>query len=497
MNKDILNSRSLSSFNFSYVFASALIIRLIYHFLGFEDYWGDAHHSVIISELTVNNDWIYSDYKGREVVWLPSYRYLATFFMFLFDHYNLIVAHFLNTVLGSLAAWLVSIIVFMETADRIASFWSGIILALLPWHVAFSHMNMSECLCGLLLISAVLSIQRKLYLLLFLSIFVGVLTRNEMTYLFSLLLIWLAYKRSWKEVFIISAGMSIGLTLWAIWCWHKTGYPLWWIATRVYGSTRDAAFNGSGEGTRPIWIVITSLLQAFPLVLIMLFYKNKPLHNNSSTMGILKVLAFGHWISVFVLQFKFFSHPDPHYFVISLPIAVTLFGIGFSNRHKVLRIGVLTSLVALLALIPTFYFLPYTNIHAKKMGMYIKDNDLNTHSFLNDFPVAYYHSGIDVKKNFSTDQALGFDRGEINKAGVASFIKNNSITYVIAQDVAFSNALSIWPEMKEKMTFEWQGLTFSPVYTFDANFPVNNFIDEMVLLASQNRSTSTLWKIMD
>lgn len=474
------------------VFFLAFLVRMIFHLLGFEDYWGDSYHSIIISELTVENNWIYDDYKGREVVWLPTYRYLATAFMFLFNRYDLLVPHFLNMILGSVSCVIVYLVVHHEIKDREVAKTSGFILALLPWHVAFSHMNMSECLCGLFMISSVYAIQKGFTSLLFFLVFFGVLIRNEMSFLYLILLGGLIAKRHFKLCLVVVSAAISSLCLWASWCYFKTGDPFWWISTRIYGSTKDAAFNGAGATSRPIWIIFSSLIQAFPLALVLIIYRK---HQKTAKSWMLKTIVYGHWILLFLMQFKFFSHPDAHYFIITLPLASALFGIVLYHHKKAIKTGLVVAICSFFILLPTFYFLPYTNIHAQKIGEYISDRGLSNHVFLNDFPVAYYYAKIDIENNFSTDQALAFERHEVNHDLVHSFILEKNISYVVAQEVSFSNTFRIWPQMQKNSLFKWKGMTFTPVHTFEGIYPDQDVINKFRTIAASNRGAATLWRI--
>ena len=54
-----------------------LLVRLLYLSWGLPDLWSDSYHNWYINWATFSNQWIYSDYKGRELVWLPFFRYIA------------------------------------------------------------------------------------------------------------------------------------------------------------------------------------------------------------------------------------------------------------------------------------------------------------------------------------------------------------------------------------------------------------------------------------
>ncbi len=165
-----------------------LVARTIYWGLGFEDYWGDSYHNLIIVEKTIQNDWVYDDYKNRQVVWLPTYRYLVGFFMNLVNDNSLNTAKILNICLSLLSIFLTFRLTQITTKSSQKAFFSALVLSLLPWHAAFSIYNMSENLCGLLIIGVIYILIRERYLYLFPLTFLGVLCRNEVTFIY--FIIW-------------------------------------------------------------------------------------------------------------------------------------------------------------------------------------------------------------------------------------------------------------------------------------------------------------------
>ena len=70
----------------------------------------------------MENDWVYSDYKGREVVWLPFYRYLSTFLLFIFQREDLLVPHIFNMILGSVTCGVVAVFTAKLSSARIGVF---------------------------------------------------------------------------------------------------------------------------------------------------------------------------------------------------------------------------------------------------------------------------------------------------------------------------------------------------------------------------------------
>ena len=279
------------------VFLFALILRIIYLSFGIADYWGDAFHNVFISKLTVENDWVYSDYTGRQVVWLPFYRYLVTLFMFAFDQYDLVIPHVVNIILGSVSCALVAKLVSFAGRKDIGLL-SGCGLAVLPWHIAYSNLNTQEMLCGTILLLVVFSYTNKQWFWLAPLAFIGVLTRNEMTPILSVFGLYLIYRKDWKSAGAMLIGGVTGLTLWGFWCYSNTGNFFWWITERSLGSSWNHVFQMQQDRIAGNWYSpILSILQVFPYLIVVLINfkmikKIKPALQHSVSKNVFTPLFF-------------------------------------------------------------------------------------------------------------------------------------------------------------------------------------------------------------
>ena len=480
----------------------ATTIRVVFHFLGFDDYWGDSYHNLYISWDTVHNDWVYSDYKYRQFVWLPTYRYLASAFMFFFDKYDLLVPHLLNMALGVWSCYLVYQITKMISCSRRSAWLASVSLALLPWHVAFSHYNMSENLCGVFLLLSFWSLLTQRSWLLMISVGLGVLCRNELIFLYFVLWIYLMINHHWKpSVFMgIATGLCLGCWMW--WCYEHTGNPMYWVTQRVWGSTNDAAFSQSERG--PWYIVFVSLLQAFPPSIVLGFFvlRKRFLIRTSKNVkyaSLPLVLVIAHWVFVFILQFKFFSFPDPHYFVITLPLAVIAVFQVTQSSVIYERIILWFSGLSLILLLPTFYFLPYTNYQAERVGDYIIENSLYEGGYIMDFPVTMYHGQIPFELIHSTDELMGFDLTMVNHESATVFLRDKKIRYIMSQDVSFSNAFRIWPKMRDGEPFVFGGFEFTPIYIFNPEMEKEkgNLYERFVKPIYLNKGEAILWRLED
>ena len=174
-----------------FLFIFALILRGVLLLLGFTDYWGDAHHNLIISKLTLDNGFIYSDFKDRHLTWLPLYRYWGTWIIWLTGNASLWVMNIANILLGSLTV-VVGTRLAIEISDRKIGIMTGVAMACMPYLMVFSYISMAEMLGGLLLISWCYFVLKEKTWLIFVIAFLATLTRYELIVLLGVtsILMW-------------------------------------------------------------------------------------------------------------------------------------------------------------------------------------------------------------------------------------------------------------------------------------------------------------------
>ena len=169
----------------SHFLLSTFLIAWIFRFLllafGFEDYWGDAHHNLIMSKLTLENGFLYSDFKDRHWTWLPLYRYFGSVVMFITGSYSLWIMNISNILIGALTAVLGSHF-GSKLLDEKTGLLIGVSISLMPYLMVFSFINMAEMLGGFLLLGWLYVVYKEEYLFVILLAFFASLTRYELTF---------------------------------------------------------------------------------------------------------------------------------------------------------------------------------------------------------------------------------------------------------------------------------------------------------------------------
>ena len=459
----------------------AFLVRIIYHFLDVPDFWGDSYHSMYMTWATLENDWVYSDYKGRHVVWMPFYRYLSTFFIWVFQTYDLIVPQFLNMILGSITCGVVAVFT-ARLADQRMGIFSGIILALASWHVAYSHMNMPEITAMLILILALYtwSIGKSAWLILL--GFAGVLTRNELTLLLGVFGAILLIRQQWKPAMYLFIGSVIGLGLWVWWNFAQRGELFWWIRSRSSGSSWDRHFvimQGAYSNDMNIHLII--FLSVIPVIIIPLLFateyfpriKRIPVWKVKELFALDVIVVF-HWVFLLLMSTEYFTAPNGRYWLYSLPLACSVFGIWtFYAKDRYRNWIIVFSNLILVATTAFMFFLLNKNhkIYAfhQDMGEYIGTQLPQEANIWLDFPDILYFSGIDPARAYSSDQLMPIkDRNTAEEERLEYFterFEKNNIRYLIASPVSYSIIHFLWPQMEERQPFTWGHYHFTPIFS--------------------------------
>ncbi len=479
-----------------------ILARLLYHFvLGPPDYWGDAYHNVYISQATVENNWVYSDYKGREVVWLPVYRYLSAIAMYMAGSFSLWTAYVLNTLLAALTCGLLSWLTARYT-DTFHGFLAGTVMALLPLHVTFSHMNMEEVLCGLVLVLTLFLIHTGNSKWLLPLCAVGCVIRNELTLLLGLIgFLSLFYRPDgFKTAFYMAAGAVLGLSLWSWWCYANTGEYLSWIFRRVEGSAFDAQFTQADKGLPRN---LGSLIWCYPyLAGAPLLYFARKKWPGPPVLQMAFIVTLFLWLFVMVMQVRFFPVVDPRYFLIVTPLATM--GLVFylyqydsaRDRRRKKTIFLPLVMVIYVVLTPPVVLMSVQQLPHRQMGEYIGQNYPPDTAMIIDSPTAWYYSGRNVAATWSTDQAVPPEirKTEQEVPYALCFIREQQIENVLSFHASYSYTHKFWPEMKQAEVFEWQSLRFSPVKRVEdsAGYNMKPFSD---ISQTSDRLPLILWEI--
>lgn len=462
-------------------FSVALIVRVIYHFLDIPDFWGDSYHSMYMSWATIENNWIYSDYKGREVVWLPFYRYLSTFLLFIFQREDLLIPHVFNMILGSITCGVVAVFTAKLSTAR-TGILAGVVLALSAWHTAYSHMNMSEITALFLLVMALQVWVKQQYLWLIPIGFAGVLTRNEITLLLAVFGVVLLLKKDWKASIYLFVGSVTGLGLWGWWNVIKRNEFFWWIASRSRGNSWDRFLViAQGQYLNDWYIQLAVFVSVLPIVLILIFYLKPfrraiskiPFKNSGAVLAVFAILLF-HWLYLMIMQTEYFSAPNGRFWLPTLPLACVCFGIMVFYLDKKYRnqiIGLSTSLCFIFLLFMGFVLYQQHKIYAFNMelGQHIRKTIPKAINLWIDFPDILFFSEIDYSRAYSSDQIMPMESRYIPDDEKVLFLTGRfetlKIGYLISSPVSYSIVLGLWPQMKKLEAFKWGPYKFTPVFS--------------------------------
>lgn len=467
----------------------ALVLRFFYHIRwAGPDFWGDAYHHWLISRLTLANRWIYTDYKGLETTWLPGYHYLIAAVMSVWGRFDLLPAHVTNMILGTLACGLVTWLVSDMTANWSIGLGAGLTLALLPWHIAYSYINMAEVTAGIVLLLILLSVQRDWAgWLLGLLALLGALVRYELTLFLVIIGIWLSCQRNWRAVGWLGLGLGLGLGGWSLWSWYRTGDIWGWLVRLRNDTAWDARFwDEAGVRLTDIGTLARTANQAYPVLAVVglamiamaigiIFYRWR---YRLAEIGWLLVILVGlHWL-ILGLSFVMGHLPvaDPRYLLVTVPVLAAIGVMAIAAiPHPLIRLS-LTALYALILLIslsdqmPSFAERAYIITPERVAGEYLAETALaeNKGNFWVDAPVTIYYSNLDPKRFFSSDSLLPKEirhQDNILKATLAA-IEKNDIHYVLWEDVPYTFVGQVWPHMAAGLAFEQNGYRFEPVFRY-------------------------------
>ncbi|MEM7133550.1 MAG: hypothetical protein AAF702_45070 [Chloroflexota bacterium] len=435
----------------------------------------------------MDNNWVYSDYKGLEIIWLPGYHYLISAVMFGWGRFDLLPAHVVNMILGSMACGLMAWLISDVTSNWLAGLGAGVTLALMPWHIAYSHMNMPEVMAGLLLLGLLLAAYKDWPILLPILGFVGSLTRHELTLAIFIIGVWLWVQRGWLVSLRLWLGSGIALAGWSWWSWYRTGEFLGWWSRSVMAAAHDATFNrAAGSRLADVGTLVETVNQAYPLlpvicltgVMVLVgiccfrWHYDLPRY----TWLLIAVLAT-HWV---VLGRSFVNGylpvADPRFVLITLPALV---GIGIivimaipqpALRWATTAIAFWILFLSLFKQIPEFSRRAYVTHPEKAAGEYLATIAAHhgSESYWVDAPTAIYYSQLDPKRFFSSNKLLAktLYMHENGSDIALAAIKEEKIRYVLWEDVSYTFVGQIWPQMSQAIPFEQNGYHFEPVFHY-------------------------------
>ena len=487
------------------VFMLALLMRWGLLVLGFVDYWGDAHHNLIMSKLTLENGFVYSDFKDRHLTWLPLYRYWGSLIMLITGSYSLMVMNVVNSVNGSLVAvlgaWFTS-----SLTDKRTGFLAGLAIALLPYLMVFSYISQAEMLGGGLLLLWLVSLYKEKFWLSALFAALAALTRYELTFLIGLCMLPFLYFRNYKPILYSVGGLVLGLGIWSWWAWLNSGNPINWLLMRIQSTTHSSGYYAEDANLffDNIFIPVTTVLQAFPLVVFFIWWKkpedHKPIKDRF-WFFMMGYITLAHWLFFFLAQFKIMAYPDPRFFILSLPITVIwFFGMwqrGYFRPFVQRRIVFLFLIFSLLQLIVP-YFRQYSLQPRKEVGTWIKENVEGEEVIWSDLAVSIVESDRDPKSFISSDKLLPKPVRQTGQQTewILNKIDTLNVEYITSYKVPFDYTQTLWPEISELQPFEWEGVTFVPVFYYEPyryrEATIHNYLRQQFEAPLE---TASIWKI--
>jgi hypothetical protein len=465
----------------TWVVAGAL--RWLNSFGALPDFWGDAYHHWLISRLTLANGWVYSDYKGMETIWLPAYHFLISAVMAVSGRLDLAPARLTNLMLGTLACGLVTRLVTAITHSWRTGLLAGLTLALLPWHIAYSNINMPEVMAGLLLLLILFAARRGHAGRLAGLAFIGTLTRYELILLLAIVGLWLLWRRQWRALLGVMMGSTLALVLWSAWSWQIAGEALvWWRRSRAATAWDARYWYEAGMRLSDLKTLGQAMLAAFPPLVVVgpvvaVSVALRSWRRRIPPEGwLLIALAGGHWLAT-GLGFAVGHLPlaDPRYLLVSLPAlagggAIAVGAIPCSKVRLTLTACYAVFLVvALTRQLPTFPDKAYVLAPEKLAGEYLGAVAPVKAGLWVDAPVAIYYSGLGPERFLSSDRLLPDEARWLDTTpdiALAEMVAYN-VSFVLWEDAPYSFVKNVWPQMTDGQTFEQGGYRFEPVFRFE------------------------------
>jgi len=491
--------------------AVALVVRLGYAALGIPEYWGDAYHNWLMSQLTLEHGGVLSDYKGREVVWEPLYRYLSVGVTVIVGGETMLAGRLVSLLSSVTTCGLITLLVTRLTDVR----WglaAGLTLALAPWHVAYGWMYMPEATASLLFVSAVLLVVRGGGPWLVPVAALGALVRHDVTVLLILTSVWLMMQRRRRDAAWLAVGVVAGLLLWSAWTWYAAGRPLAWLEQRVAGSTADAAFN-TELGVRPTprpWTVLLMLAQLYaPLVVLVgavaVGWRHAVWRTAMHKGSLMWFLLAAFTLILTIMQVKFFSYPDPRYVVITLPLAVVCSALALRGLPDAWRgrLGIAHALVVAVALatqIPTFAFRAWTLSQDRAVGTFLRTNAPAEGRLLVDAPVSIHYSGVPPERFVAWSQLMAGAPPDMPAPdAMLQALQREHVALVYAFRASFTDVPRLIPGLAGDTAFVAKGLRFEPMYRYVAWTPPADhrpWWAPIRVRVERGRDGGTVWRVV-
>ena len=448
----------------------AIFIRTLALLLGFQDYWGDSHHNLIMSKLTLDNGLVYSDFKDRELTWLPAFRYWGSLVIWITGSVKLITLNIANSVLGVVIVGLGTWFVREKKGNRIALL-TGTLLALAPYLIVFSYMNMAEGFGALLLLAWVIGVDKNQIALIFITAFLASLTRYELSFFLGISTLYLITVSKKKAFVSTIAGVAVGLSIWSWWSYINTGDFLTWLWMRIESTTLSTTYYAEGVNGffRFLLLPALAILQVFPLFFALIWLKKVNVTYKEYSLNMLMgSLILGGLVFFAYAQTNVIVYPDPRYLVLILPITILwfcmLWGQGFFRTFISKRLVLIITVISLFQLIIPYY--RQYNLQPRiDMGIWIHENLSDADTIWSDNAVSIVLSDLDIHQ-FKSSNLLNIAEVSSDTKIEEKLIESN-IEYLTVFPAPFTTSYQWYPELMGSSTFERNGITFVPVFFYE------------------------------
>jgi hypothetical protein len=459
------------------VFAIALAIRL-WHWGSLScDWYGDSYHHWLISYLTMENSFAYSDFKtpGMNLVWLPLFHYLSAIGMYATGILDLTVPKALNIIAGSACCSLASAMAEDSFGSRISGLAGGLVLAFQPWFIGLNVLGLSENLSAFfMLLSIFFYIRGRLAASSFVAM-LGMLTRYENWLYAAILLALGVLQRRFraKDLALHILCMAAVFVGWSYWSYANTGSPLFWYESEVSMVQNDVSWTIGVERNywdlfHYLWLLMVMTSGLFVAAIL------APKDNFRS-----RAISY-FLVSIFLaasLGYYFRANLGEERFVISaVPLISILSPWAIGDRFKGvdLRSGrgralmglalILITVVPLASQIWVFEKKCYAIGPEKRGGLWLRDNYRDGGIFC-DSPTTIYFSRVDPRKFASPD--LGAEWAKLEGRGGRSpleWLKANDIKYIVWMRTSYSNAPALFPDLGAGVDVDAGEVAFKLVY---------------------------------
>ncbi|MEM2474137.1 MAG: hypothetical protein QXX00_05990 [Candidatus Bathyarchaeia archaeon] len=450
------------------VFAVALIVRLWHLYEMPIDRLGESYHRWLVSVLTLENNWVYTDFKpppNMTIVWLPLYHYLTAFLMFLLNSKTILISRGLSVIFGSLSSFLIYFLAKKIFGSKWHGIIGGLVLAFQPWHMDFSTLAVAESTSSFLTLTttfALLMNKRKTFVL---ASILAMLTSYEAWVIVipEALISFLYFK--WRQKYLY---LPIFLTFlsWFLWSFIQTRNPIAWILSILYTMFPYGwELHLAAPSELLFYINLLLVSTFFIFFLSIVFGVLRCFETRIVSAVILFYLLYFTLIRYIGLEFG-----DPARLITLMPLMAFLTPSAFPKFKGGFIKRFLLGLSLILILIIPYYSQAW--LFPKKVYVVMPDYRAGIalkHSYtdgkiLSDFPTVIYYSNIDPK-NFLSYEYLRWYLTIRDDSKLKDWIKENNIKFLVIENTSFTIAHKLFPELTsgEKIVHKGE-LTFKLIY---------------------------------